>query len=146
MWKLWGGKRIDPLLWTSLVPKAVTVHVSTWAGSGLLLAGQVAGKEALPGFVPGSLDSHMKGVWGPCPTLSVFLLGCSSPDAKGTSHGCRFTSFVQPKMLWLSRWKWSGFPEVQRLCFSKPLCPLKCCNFFRHFGYFEQIYTFIYGM
>lgn len=41
VWKLWGGERIDPLLWTSLVPKAVTVHVSTWAGNGLLLAGKV---------------------------------------------------------------------------------------------------------
>lgn len=41
VWKLWGGKRIDSLLWTTLVPKAVTARGSTWAGNRLLLAGKV---------------------------------------------------------------------------------------------------------
>lgn len=128
MWKLWGGERTDPLFWTSLVPKALTVHVSTWAGKGLLLEGKV---HPLPGFVPGNLDSQMKGVWGLYPNLSVSLLGCFSPDAKGTSQCCCFLSFslCSQRCFGFPEWRCPAFPEVQCLHCSKVLHPFKSCIF-----------------
>lgn len=103
-------------------------HVSTWAGNRFLLEGKV---HPLPGFVPGSLDSHMKGVWGLYPTLSVFLLGCFSPGAKGTSQCCRFLSFFlcSQRSFGFPEWKCPGFPKVQCLCCSKILRPFKSCIF-----------------
>lgn len=106
------------------------------------------GREGpLPGFVPGSLDSHMKGVWGLYPTLSAFLLGCFSPDAKGTSHCRSFPSFslCSQRCFGFPERKWPGFPEVQRLCSSKTLRPLKCCIFLDILSTLSKFATFIYG-
>lgn len=143
MWKLWGGKRIDPL--SSLDIPGASGSDSACEHLGWQWA--ALGREGpLPGFVPGSLDSHMKGVWGPRPTLSVFLSGCFSPAAKGTGRWCRFPSFslCSQRCFGFPEWKWPGFPERQHLQSSKTLHPLKCCAFFTHFEYFFFA-TFIYG-
>lgn len=135
VWKLWSGKRIDPLPWPSLVPMgsgSACAHLG-WQRAAL-------GRERpLPGFVPGSLDSHMKGVWGPHPALSVFLLGCFSPDAKGTNSSCRFPSFS------LCSQRCFGFPEAQHLHSSTTLRCLKFYGFLDIFSTFSKFSTFIYG-
>lgn len=127
---MWGGKRIDPL--SSLDIPGASGSDSACEHLGWQWA--ALGREGpLPGFVPGSLDSHMKGVWGPRPTLSVFLSGCFSPAAKGTGHWCRFPPFslCSQRCFGFPEWKWPGFPERQHLQSSKTLHPLKCCGFLR---------------
>lgn len=72
------------------------------------------------------------GVWGSHPTFSVFLLGCVSPDAKGTSPCCRFHLFSLHsqrclQMAWIS--KKAVLPPLKEQL-------LKCCIFLLLFWVF----------
>lgn len=130
VWKLWGGERIDPLLWTSPVPKAVTARGSTWAGSRLLLAGEVHCQALFLGVwihigeefghrIQHSLSSSWAALAlmprGPVAAAASFRFLCTA------KYACKR-------------------PGFQQCCISIPQNrALKNASFFRHFEYFEQI-------